>query len=89
MMKKALFCYLPILMLTCILTFSVTAQTITGAWKGKIGNTKVELKLVKSGDSLSGTSYYYISKTKYRRYAVKGYFDPETNAGKWRDNGLV
>jgi len=89
MMKKALFCYLPILMLTCILTFSVTAQTITGAWKGKIGNTKVELKLVKSGDSLSGTSYYYISKTNYRRYSVKGYFDPETNAVIWWDDWLI
>jgi hypothetical protein len=36
------------------------AQTITGAWKGKINNTKVELKLIKSGDSLSGTVYYYL-----------------------------
>ena len=27
-----------------------SAQTLTGAWKGKINNTKVELKLIKSGE---------------------------------------
>jgi len=36
---------------------------------------KDELKLIKKGDSLVGTSYYYESKNNYRRYTVKGYFD--------------
>ncbi|MBC7850202.1 MAG: hypothetical protein H7Y31_10725 [Chitinophagaceae bacterium] len=65
------------------------AQTITGAWKGKINNTKVELKLIKSGDSLSGTVYYYTSKTNYRRYSVKGYFDGKTNDVIWWDDWLI
>ncbi len=78
------------LLLICILSVShLTAQTITGAWKGKIGNLRTELKLVKKGDSLVGTSYYFASKTKYRRYAVKGYFDPETNSVIWWDDILL
>jgi hypothetical protein len=56
------------------------AQTITGAWRGKIGSANAELKLIKKGDSLLGTSYYYTSHNKYRRYAVRGYFDANTNA---------
>jgi hypothetical protein len=68
---------------------SAGAQTITGAWKGKINNTKVELKLIKSGDSLSGTVYYYLSKTNYRRFAVKGYFDGQTNDVIWWDDWLI
>lgn len=88
-MNKAILSGVLIFVLTCTIAFSAAAQTITGAWKGKIGNTRVELKLVKSGDSLSGTSYYYISKTNYRRYSVKGYFDPETNAVIWWDDWLI
>lgn len=75
-----------------ILIFSsclVRAQTITGAWKGKIKNTRVELKLIRSGDSLTGTSYYYESKKNFRRYTVKGYFDPLTNQVIWWDDMLV
>jgi hypothetical protein len=67
----------------------VSAQTITGAWKGKIGSLKTELKLIKKGDSLVGTSYYYASRTSYRRYSVKGYFDPETNSVIWWDDVLL
>ncbi len=83
---------IPILLfaLTSFLILSDTnAQTITGAWKGKINNTKVELKLIKSGDSLSGTVYYYVSKTNYRRYAVKGYFDGATNDVIWWDDWMI
>lgn len=83
---------IPVLLLaltTCIGTGVVDAQTITGAWKGKINNTKVELKLIKKGDSLTGTVYYYVSKTNYRRYAVKGYFDGKTNDVIWWDDWLI
>ncbi|HMH34264.1 MAG TPA: hypothetical protein VK543_14600, partial [Puia sp.] len=62
-----------------------TAQPITGVWKGKIKSTKVELKLIKKGDSLVGTSYYYESGDSYRRYTVKGYFDDATNNVVWWD----
>ncbi|MBY0537722.1 MAG: hypothetical protein K2P88_17830 [Chitinophagaceae bacterium] len=65
------------------------AQTITGAWKGKIQQTKVEVKIIKSGDSLTGTSYYYTSKNNYKRYAIKGYFDTETNEVVWWDDFLI
>ncbi|WP_315820419.1 hypothetical protein [Paraflavitalea speifideaquila] len=65
------------------------SQTITGAWKGKTGNVRTELKLVKKGDSLLGTVYYYTSKANYRRYGVRGYFDGQTNAVVWWDESLV
>ncbi|MFT3825655.1 MAG: hypothetical protein QM731_17175 [Chitinophagaceae bacterium] len=65
------------------------AQTITGAWRGKIGAAKAELKLVKKGDSLVGTSYYYTSKNHYRRFAVRGYFDANTNYVVWWDDVLL
>jgi hypothetical protein len=67
----------------------VLSQTITGAWKGKTGNVRTELKLVKKGDSLLGTAYYYTSKNHYRRYAVRGYFDSQTNDVVWWDETLL
>jgi hypothetical protein len=75
-----------LLVLLCSFT---NAQTITGAWKGKIKNTRVELKLIRSGDSLTGTSYYYKSKYDFRRYSIKGYFDPITNQVIWWDDILL
>ena len=67
----------------------VNAQPITGIWKGKMGNSKVELKLIRKGDSLIGTSYYYDSKLNYRRYSVKGYFDDKNNDVIWWDDVLL
>ena len=65
------------------------AQQITGIWKGKVKSTHLELKIIKSGDSLTGTSYYYSSKNNYRRYSIKGYFDPETNDVVWWDDQFI
>lgn len=74
----------------CSLTGLFTqAQTITGAWKGKIGSAHTELKLIKKGDSLLGTSYYYTSRSNYIRYAVKGYFDPNSNSVVWWDDEML
>jgi hypothetical protein len=70
-------------------TESTQAQTITGAWKGKIGSAHTELKLIKKGDSLLGTSYYYTSRSNYIRYAVKGYFDPNSNSVVWWDDAVL
>jgi hypothetical protein len=81
-----MYCWLLVL---CLLGQTALSQTITGAWKGKIGNARTELKLVKKGDSLVGTVYYYISKKNYRRYAVRGYFDGETNDVVWWDAELL
>lgn len=83
--------FIGIACICCILFSAQTAfsQTITGAWKGKIGSLKTELKLIKKGDSLVGTSYYYTSKNSYRRYAVRGYFDGETNNVVWWDDQLL
>ena len=36
-----------------------------------------------------GTSYYYSNKNNFRRYAIKGYFDPETNSVIWWDDVLL
>jgi hypothetical protein len=76
-------------MLCSLLTIQTQAQTITGAWKGKIGSAHTELKLIKKGDSLLGTSYYYTSRSNYIRYAVKGYFDPNSNSVVWWDDAML
>lgn len=79
------------LSLICLLLIGLLSksQTITGAWKGRINNTRVELKIIKKGDSLTGTSYYYTSKNNYLRYSIKGYFDGKTNDVIWWDDWLI
>lgn len=66
-----------------------SAQTITGVWRGKINRQPTELKLVKKGDEILGVAYYYTGKNSYRRYSVKGHFDPETNEVIWWDEILI
>lgn len=80
------FC-LVILLFTSI--FNLSAQQITGVWKGKSKSSKIELKLVKSGDSLVGNAYYYVSRVQYKKYSIKGYFDPGTNNVIWWDDLLL
>jgi hypothetical protein len=62
---------------------------ITGVWQGKINKKKTEVKIIQKGDSLLGTSYYYESENNYRRYSIKGYFDPNTNEAIWWDDQLL
>jgi hypothetical protein len=71
-----------------VLLFSIVveAQQITGIWKGKVKSRNIELKLIKSGDSLTGVAYYYNTKNNFQHFSVKGYFDPETNAVIWWDD---
>jgi len=74
----------------CVCTVTnVSAQMITGVWKGKINRQKVEVKIIQDGDSLKGTSYYYESATHYRRYSISGYFDSQTNEAVWWDDQLL
>ena len=70
-------------------TLLLKAQPITGIWKGKMGSSRIELKLIRKGDSLIGTSYYYDSKSNYRRYSVKGYFDDKNNDVIWWDDVII
>jgi hypothetical protein len=82
--------YIVLVLLFCgFFSNALQAQTITGAWKGKIGSAHTELKLIKKGDSLLGTSYYYTSRSNYIRYAVKGYFDPNSNSVVWWDDAML
>ncbi|MCS3796759.1 hypothetical protein [Niastella sp. OAS944] len=82
--------YILLLLLFCgFLSNVLQSQTITGAWKGRIGSAHTELKLIKKGDSLLGTSYYYTSRNNYVRYAVKGYFDPNSNSVVWWDDAML
>lgn len=62
---------------------------ITGVWRGKINKQKVEVKIIQNGDNLAGTAYYYESANNYRRYSIKGYFDPTTNEAVWWDDQLL
>lgn len=62
---------------------------ITGVWHGKINKQNAEVKIIKSGDSLTGTSYYYSSFGAYRRYSIRGYFDEATNQAVWWDDQLI
>lgn len=81
----------PILLLLFVSFFSshTRAQMLSGVWQGKINKQTVEVKLVKSGDSITGTSYYYSSFGNYRRYSIKGYFDENTNQAVWWDDQLM
>jgi len=80
----------PILVCLCILSgVPIKAQLITGYWKGKIDRKNVEVKIIKNGDSLTGTSYYYESANKYRRFAIKGYFNSRDNSVVWWDDVLI
>ena len=65
------------------------AQPVTGVWRGKIDHRNVELKIVKKGDSLTGTSYYYTSAHNFSSYSIKGYFDPSDNSVIWWDDQLI
>lgn len=90
-MSKPHFAY-PICCFLLLLSFSpvfISAQMITGTWKGKINKQRVEVKIIQQGDSLTGTSYYYESANNYRRYSIKGYFDGNTNAVVWWDDQLL
>ena len=68
---------------------AIQAQMITGVWKGKINKQKAEVKIIQNGDNLTGTAYYYESAGNYRRYSIKGYFDPNTNEAVWWDDQLL
>ena len=86
--KRSLFILIISGFLLCFFTNS-SAQMITGVWNGKINKKKTELKIIQKGDSLVGTSYYYDSENNYRRYSIKGYFDPTTNEAVWWDDQLL
>jgi|CXWL01.1.fsa_nt_gi hypothetical protein len=75
--------------LVCLFPVILNAQMITGVWKGKINRQKVEVKIIQAGDSLIGTSYYYESANNYRRYSIRGYFDPNSNSAVWWDDRLL
>ena len=81
--------FYPIILLVFFAFNKGSAQMITGVWNGKINKQKVELKIIREGDSLKGTSYYYESANNYRRYSIRGYFDSKTNSTVWWDDQLL
>lgn len=78
-----------LLLLSLGALFTAAAQQITGVWHGRIDRKKVELKIVQRGDSLTGTAYYHDGGGGFRRYSIKGYFDPSTNSAVWWDDRLI
>lgn len=81
----------PILIFLIFLAELALGQSITGVWRGKISkglkSYNLELKLVRVGDSLTGTAYYY-SGSHYARFAVKGTMTMEGDA-LWWDESLI
>src|SRR3954465_12793668 len=77
------------LLLFCFSCFFLNAQQVTGLGEGRIGNSRVEVKIIQKGDSLAGTSYYYVSSKNYRRYTIRGFFDAEPNEVGWWDDHLI
>jgi hypothetical protein len=73
----------------CLSILLLQGQMITGVWHGKINKQNTEVKIIRNGDSITGTSYYYSSAKSYRRYTIKGYFDEGSNQVIWWDDQLV
>ena len=73
------------------------AQPVSGVWRGRVvkgrapfaTNYKVEVKIIRQGDSLTGTSYYYANPDFYYRYAIKGYLDATDGSLHWWDDVLI
>ena len=79
-----------LLFFVCLAVFiSGSTQQITGSWKGRINNQRVELKIIQKGDSLTGTSYYSSLTGGNKRYSIRGYFDPVDNSAVWWDDALI
>ncbi|MBL7757463.1 MAG: hypothetical protein JNL59_08715 [Chitinophagaceae bacterium] len=78
-----------ILLLLLILPLMHQAQMITGVWKGRINRQKVEVRIIQKGDSLLGTSYYYESSSRFRKYSIKGYYAAGSNQAVWWDDQLL
>ncbi|KIC92433.1 hypothetical protein HY58_02545 [Flavihumibacter sp. ZG627] len=76
-------------MLITTLCSNLFAQNITGVWRGKINGSNTEIKLIKSGDNLVGVAYYYHNRNAFKRYSIKGHFDPATNSVIWWDEMLL
>lgn len=68
---------------------SLHGQQLTGIYRGQVGRHKAEIKFIVQGDSIRGTSYYPGLGSGYRRYSIKGYRDPHTNAIVWWDDQLL
>ena len=88
-----------LIILACIQIILVTGYTqpLTGVWQGKINkqtgllskSNNLELKLVRNGDSLTGSSYYFTSKDAYSRFQVKGYVNPYDGTVTWWDETFI
>ncbi|WP_143157333.1 hypothetical protein [Cnuella takakiae] len=68
---------------------TLMAQQLTGIYRGQVGKQRAEIKFIVQGDSIWGTSYYHGLGSGYRRYSIKGYRDPYTNAIVWWDDQLL
>ena len=85
--------------MACIQLIFLTgyAQPLTGVWQGKIYKQtgllpkydNLELKLVRNGDSLSGSAYYYSSKDTYSRFQIKGFVNPYDGTVTWWDETFI
>ena len=91
---KKLISIIVIPFLLCFVFTKVYSQSVSGVWHGKIKKSglipgrsvQLELKLIRNGDSLTGSSYYYTSENNYTAFNVRGYFDPFSGTVTWWDD---
>ena len=82
---------------TLLMCVQLQSQPLTGVWHGKISkqsgllnrSSQLELKLIRNGDSLTGTSYYYTNDDQYSRYQIKGYVNPFDGTVTWWDENPI
>ncbi len=83
--------------ISVLLMLNAHAQPVSGVWRGKVikGNGpfattyKLEVKLIRNADSITGTSYYFANANNYYRYSIKGYFDAVDGSVHWWDDILI
>lgn len=80
-----------LLLAGCLASPTSHAQPVSGQWKGRVGGPalglgrsfQVELKILRTGDSLIGVADYRTLGNNHVRMPVRGYFNPFDGTVSW------